>query len=114
MNTNQTISVFSPRPAVAAFASEMEAKLCENDHKGGREEWRTRDPLVLLAYLKIEVAELELELRAPTREPRLIAREAADVGNIAMMVADACGALAGERVSARSRKYDGGLSAHRE
>lgn len=90
-----------------AFADLMEAKLRENDHKGG---WDECDVDWLLTRMDEESRELTKcrfeEARAIvgvgplmiTREGRDSARrqiggEAADVANFAMMIADVCGAL---------------------
>lgn len=81
------------RLAVALFSRVMQQKLDENAHKGGRGRWRQRDPREMLVLLRIEVEELACELQAPRRDPRAIAREAADVANFALMIADACGGL---------------------
>jgi hypothetical protein len=89
------------RPEVAAFALLMEAKLRENDHKGG---WHGEDTEGLLRRLREETDELETAMkRGPGTEwpygarqkPQrtLIGREAADVANFAMMLADVCGAI---------------------
>ena len=83
------------RPEVAAFAKAMEAKLKENDHKGG---WNRGEdtPDELMARLLEEAEELENALHPMRkRDPKRILREAADVANFAMMVADVCGALRG-------------------
>lgn len=96
---------FQLRPEVEAFARLMELKLRENDHKGG---WRHDCVGDLLQLLREEAAELKEALRsrvnlvnvppALDREGRaLIGREAADVANFAMMIADVCGALKGTR-----------------
>lgn len=70
---------------VQAFAREMEEKLSQNRHKGG---WLTDDPLALLHRVMEEVVELQhaIDQGAPSGE---IIEEAADVANMAMMVADA-------------------------
>jgi hypothetical protein len=92
------------RPEVAAFAQLMEAKLRENDHKGG---WQHDGTDALLKRLREEADELQYVTEtsgawcsAPPRsvlntEERIrVAREAADVANFAMMIADVCGGLA--------------------
>lgn len=91
------------RRPVAAFALLMEAKLRENDHKGG---WGHDLPGDLLDRLHEETGELTAALAAPkqvkfTSQPTVghkqrqtIGREAADIANFAMMIADVCGALA--------------------
>jgi hypothetical protein len=93
------------RPEVRAFADLMEAKLRENDHKGG---WANGHPCHLFDRLKEEAGELGLviyhgvpsarreRLTVPP-DPLKVGREAADVANFAMMIADVCGALAPQR-----------------
>lgn len=81
------------RPEVLAFETLMEAKLRENDHK---KHWRTCDVDYLKECLEDEVDELKLALRGKKSEA--VAREAADVGNYAMMIADKCGGLTSARV----------------
>ena len=90
-------------PIVGRFALEMEAKLEANRHKGVREGqqdgcdpsmcppsggWLHDDPLALLHRVMEEVVELQhaIDRGAPSTE---IIEEAADVANMAMMVADA-------------------------
>lgn len=92
------------RPQVMAFARLMEAKLRENDHKGG---WWHDGTDALLKRLLEETRELaaltetsgawcsappSAALDAVKRAE--VGREAADVANFAMMIADVCGALA--------------------
>lgn len=89
-------------PVVEAFSKEMESKLQDNIHKGGREGWEDDYPEDLLSRLKEEVSELEEALRlrnslplgasSPAMTSR-ITKEAADVANFAMMIADVCGGL---------------------
>lgn len=100
------------RPEVRAFALLMEAKLRANDHKGG---WKGDTTAALMQRLAEEVAELG-DAAAFGKTPAWgydgsnrgerrtleqyvagirseIGREAADVANFAMMIADVCGAL---------------------
>lgn len=85
---------------VEAIARAMEAELKENDYKGS---WKDCSIGFLLDKLNEEHEELyEIvikHVRAPSvqKESMLqeILSEAADVGNIAMMIADVCGALEG-------------------
>lgn len=88
--------VAGARLAVSLFSRVMTRKLDENAHKGGRARWRGLNPEMLLRLLKVEVMELEAEINAGVRDPQKIAREAADVANFALMIADACGGLAEE------------------
>lgn len=79
------------RPEVRWFARKMEERLRANDHKGG---WNNCDTEWLLGRLNEEVEELESEFDRKERSghailrPESIAREAADVANFAMMIAD--------------------------
>lgn len=90
------------RPEVAAFAQLMEQKLRENDHKGG---WQHESLHYLIRRVGEEYGELHALcykdvnqlLGVPPVLPRerieAFGREAADVANFAMMIADVCGAL---------------------
>jgi hypothetical protein len=86
------------RREVLAFANCMELKLRRNDHKGGWELEGLRD---LLRRLREEVDELEAAIRVlpnhgsmPNRVARdTIVAEAADIANLAMMIADNVGGL---------------------
>jgi NTP pyrophosphatase (non-canonical NTP hydrolase) len=71
--------------SVIRFVEAMARKLEVNSHKTG---WRTMTPVQLLRRLKQEVRELERAVRTD-KHPDLVVMEAADVGNFAMMVADA-------------------------
>lgn len=72
-----------PRPEVKWFAKQMERKLIANDHKP---HWHREETEWLLHRLVEEVKEL---LNAVYMEPTVnIIDEAADVANIAMMIAD--------------------------
>lgn len=83
------------RPEVEAFADAMEAQLLANDHKPG---WKRDFPSELLRRLKEESTELSRELRewdgSNANSPKRVLKEAADVANFAMMIADVCGGLA--------------------
>lgn len=87
------------RPEVRAFADLMEAQLRANDHKPG---WKRDHPNYdLMPRLREEADELAGAIFAWVRARRgggsladAIGREAADVANFAMMIADVCGALA--------------------
>jgi NTP pyrophosphatase (non-canonical NTP hydrolase) len=88
------------RESVRLFAEAMETKLRENDHKG---HWGDCDPRWLLARLDEERGELIDTVFVRLRQQKdgldwpesaeSILREAADVANFAMMVADVCGGL---------------------
>ena len=75
---------------VLQFAVVMEEKLIENSHK---RDWNEMSNKFLLRRLRTEVRELERELERPFPKPKKIAREAADVANFAMMIADNAGGL---------------------
>lgn len=74
---------------VLEFAREMEIKLAENRHKGDRSGWMKISPWELLRKLRSEVIELELAMENGD-DSEEIRREAADIGNFAMMIADVC------------------------
>lgn len=76
------------RVEVQRFALAMEERLQANDHKGG---WQGCDRRYLVRRLHEEMAELETALQKwPKAEVR---REAADLANFAMMIADQFGDL---------------------
>lgn len=90
------------RPEVRNFADLMEAQLRANDHKPG---WKNDPAMDLIPRLREEAVELE---EATNRHAKRIGwgdhwlgedtsvrvgKEAADVANFAMMIADVCGAL---------------------
>lgn len=104
------------RPEVQAFAKLMEAKLRENDHKnrGSRQMgWKNEATGYLLRRIRTETKELVNAIKERHRLVRnslisqpwltqqqrcaaqdiVIGREAADVANFAMFIADVCGAL---------------------
>jgi NTP pyrophosphatase (non-canonical NTP hydrolase) len=89
--TNELVNAFiaamdlaNVRQEVQAFAAVMEAKLKEND--GTKSHWSKSDFAWLLERLREEVDELEAALEEGN--PIEIMREAADVGNFAMMISD--------------------------
>ncbi|WP_245628942.1 hypothetical protein [Alicyclobacillus shizuokensis] len=76
------------REPVRWFARQMELKLRENDHKGG---WLECDVWWLFSRLYEEVAELQeamYEVAAGDASREKVIREAADIANFAMMIAD--------------------------
>jgi NTP pyrophosphatase (non-canonical NTP hydrolase) len=75
-----------------AFAQEMETRLRANDHKGG---WADCDFPYLIRRIREETDELADTMRdvGGLYDYAEIRREAADVANFAMMVADAFGLL---------------------
>lgn len=75
-------------PAVIAFAEIMEEKLAKNEHKGT---WRNDSMITLLQRLYDEAQELSDEITHTLHgagDFNRLAREAADVANFAMMIAD--------------------------
>ena len=81
------------RPEVKRFAEIMEGRLKENYHKPG---WKDDKVSSLLGRLIEETGELTIAMMRS--EFSGVCREAADVANFAMMIADVCGGLAeGER-----------------
>jgi len=78
-------------PEVAAFAVQMELKLRENDHKP---HWRESSLSYLIARLREECGELiDAALYEEGSTPDHITKEAADVANFAMFIADVAGGL---------------------
>lgn len=78
-----------PRREIRKFAEHMEARLAANDHKGG---WSRCKLKWLLGRLEGEVAELrgivESYCAGFGDDDEHLIREAADVANFAMMIAD--------------------------
>lgn len=86
------------RPVDPCFIEYMEAKLQEGRGKGKKawdEEWAnsTTSTFKLFGYLLGEVQELQEALTDKNSTPDDIAKEAADVANFAMMIADRAGGL---------------------
>jgi NTP pyrophosphatase (non-canonical NTP hydrolase) len=84
------------RPSLQRFAELMEKTLRENDHKGG---WENMSTSSIMRRIDEELGELKdariiMEHAAFTRSTtfaarcRQVAKEAADVANFAMMLAD--------------------------
>ena len=74
------------RPEVQWFAEQMELALEANDHKGG---WGNDSSSALLTRLREETEELKTTLNKGHRlSPSHAVKEAADVANFAMMIAD--------------------------
>lgn len=98
LSPEQLCEYSAPRTEVLAFAKAMELELIENRNKGT---WKNCSVGYLLDKLSEEHQELYdvmvKYVHAPSdqKESMLkeILSEAADVGNIAMMLADICGAL---------------------
>ncbi len=89
------------RPEVQAFAELMEENLRKHDAPRGPRGWRTDGAASLRRRLRDELAELDDALLQrqddgwPDWHGPAIAKEAADVANFAMMIADVCGGLLG-------------------
>jgi len=75
-------------PSIVAFSQEMEKRLVENNFKGG---WKESSPTWLLARLIQEAGELSNAI--VWNDPDASVREAADVANFAMMIAERMKAL---------------------
>ena len=73
------------KPTVDKFAAVMLEKMEANKHKG--EQWKTMSVDSLLKRVLEEFEELQLAVTHDV-EPHFILREAADIANQAMMVAD--------------------------
>lgn len=87
------------RPVVQRFAELMERQLRWHDEKYRGESWHGEtDPAGLFYHAAEELGDLAKELRNRgdgtnySRTP-LLAKEAADVANMVMMIADVCGGL---------------------
>ena len=91
------------RPEVLAFAQLMEAKLRAHDADRGATGWKTATPWDLWRWLEREVGELRLADR--NGDLAAIGREAADVANFAMMLADVRGALSPLVDAGEERKH---------
>jgi hypothetical protein len=76
------------RPEVAAFAMLMEAELRKHDDRPG---WKKENVQWLYSRLIDELQELFVAI--PTQVAGTIGKEAADVANFAMMIADVSGSL---------------------
>lgn len=81
--SRSTVGLGDCRPEVVAFALAMETKLRENDHK---RHWRFLDRRTLSRRLTEEREELRQAFNRG--DPAEVLREAADVANFAMMLAD--------------------------
>lgn len=78
--------------AVQKFAGEMTAKLRKTQHKGNREGWLSMSEEFLFIRIVEELGELAEAFREkgylPGDRAELVAGEAVDVANFAMMLAD--------------------------
>ncbi len=78
------------RQALLIFAERMEEELRKNDFRGG---WREENPETMMAKLWDEVYDLDdlVENHLDgNSDPKRILKEAVDVANYAMFVADIC------------------------
>ncbi len=80
------------RPEVLMFARLMERKLRRDDEKKGPGGWKASKARALFDRMLVEVVELDNTIRCNSG-PEDVALEAADVANLAMMVADVAGGL---------------------
>lgn len=80
------------RPEVLAFARAMNAKIEGHNHDRGEYGWRTAPPARLADWLRDYYYGLlgALDRGAPPDE---VLSKAANVANLAMMIADVCGGL---------------------
>ena len=80
----------SLRDALRAFADEMEKELKKNEFRG---EWRERSPSDIMASLWEELYDLDDAVERMYRgegDRKEVLKEAVDVANYAMFVADIC------------------------
>lgn len=84
MNATILGLILGVRPEVAEFAKRMEQILRANDHKGG---WRLMSLEALFNRAVEELDELQRDITF-TRDPEQIAKEAVDVANFMLMIAD--------------------------
>jgi len=94
-----------PRECVVEFSQNMESQLQRNDHKPG---WKNDDPIALLRRIREETDELEEALNKKIPTVGKIKKEAADVANFAMMIADISDRVQTEAIQ---RFYEGTESA---
>jgi len=80
------------RPSLATFIVEMELVLRLHDSQKGKDGWLSTHPLVLNAKLMEEVGELSFAV-LNSKSQGNIKREAADVANLAFMIAHKSGNL---------------------
>ena len=73
------------RPVVQWFAQEMERVLKQNDHKSG---WQDMSLTEIMARLREESLELAIEVRRNDLNAGAIVKEAVDVANFCMFMAD--------------------------
>ena len=93
MRVAEAVRGFERWPVVLAFARAMVRKLDRHaPKKGGREGWQNDDPGALWGRIGEESAELWNALGISGTKQQVL-DEAADVANMAMMTADAAGAI---------------------
>lgn len=88
-------------PYVIDFAQAMEGKLALNRHKGDRAGWLSLTTDKLWTLLQKELVELRAAIETGNAED--IKKEAADVANFAMMIADKASMPLGEAGSPNPR-----------
>jgi hypothetical protein len=83
--------ITTPRPAVVWFAEQMERQLQKNDHKGGWDGCTLDYLFERMAEERVELEKAVKKLSYPDRslvDVANVIREAADVSNFSMMIAD--------------------------
>lgn len=95
MSDEKKITLAECRPEVQRFALLMEQKLRENDHKGGwqRDRWRDLSRRLDEEHGELRAVAAGCSADASAERRGEVAREAADVANFAMMIADVLGGL---------------------
>jgi hypothetical protein len=93
------------RPEVLAFARVMSAKIDGHNHDRGEHGWRTATPIDLLDWLHRYFADLQdaaraFAFRGETDARGRVLSKAANVANLAMMIADVCGAIPAQPLAA--------------
>lgn len=90
-------NVITPRPSVMAFARAMEDTLRKHDAKkggqngaNGRSGWRQDRLTGLIDHAEEELCEIQEAMSQKTMNGNDVAREAVDLGNMAMMIWDRC------------------------
>ena len=92
----QSPTVEQVRPVVTWFAEQMEATLKQNDHKGG---WQDMSFSQLIRRLYEEVRELQgTDWTFPTPDYNAVIKEATDVANFAMFIADVANRKVGNAI----------------
>jgi len=96
--------MLTPRKEIKVFAEIMEAKLSQHDD---RPHWNDEELDYLVARFDEEVKEFKEAIKS--KNPNHIILEAADVANMAMMIADT-GSVTLEHVGSRDKRKNKGTS----